>query len=142
EELVMDLQSTVKSLDAAMSNIAMFTKSVNESDGTIGLLIHDRELYDRLNAMASNLENATNQVQPIMDNFRVFSDKLARDPRQLGLKGIFDRQPQGLKPILFNGRDLFEKYGIDRYKDDYVVEPILTDDAPPNGLHEIRLFNN
>ncbi|MFT7642561.1 MAG: phospholipid/cholesterol/gamma-HCH transport system substrate-binding protein [Pirellulaceae bacterium] len=141
EELVMDLQSTVKSLDAAMGNIAMFTKSVNESDGTIGLLIHDRELYDRLNSMASNLENATDQVQPIMDNFRIFSDKLARDPRQLGLKGMLDRQPQGFKPMLFNGRDLREKYGLSDYDDDYLVEPIVDDDQPPSGLHGNRFFN-
>ena len=34
-------------------------------------------------------------VKPILDDIRIFSDKIARDPRQLGLKGALDRRPVG-----------------------------------------------
>jgi phospholipid/cholesterol/gamma-HCH transport system substrate-binding protein len=30
-----------------------------------------------------------------MNDIRVFSDKIARDPRQLGLKGALDKRPLG-----------------------------------------------
>ena len=30
-----------------------------------------------------------------MNDIRIFSDKIARDPRQLGLKGALDKRPLG-----------------------------------------------
>ena len=38
---------------------------------------------------------ATAKVRPILDDVRIFSDKIARDPRQLGVKGALSKTPSG-----------------------------------------------
>ena len=34
-------------------------------------------------------------MKPVVSDIRIFSDKIARDPRQLGLKGAIDKRPIG-----------------------------------------------
>jgi hypothetical protein len=38
----------------------------------------------------------TKELRPIVDDVRVFTDKIARHPEQLGVRGALDRRP-GLK---------------------------------------------
>jgi phospholipid/cholesterol/gamma-HCH transport system substrate-binding protein len=44
----------------------------------------------------ANTEEITSRIKPILDDLRIFSDKIARDPRQLGLKGALDHRPIGV----------------------------------------------
>jgi hypothetical protein len=78
-----------------LGQLVTFTDNLNNRQGSIGKLMNDPELYDRLNRTLANAEDITFKLKPIMDDIRIFSDKIARDPRQLGLKGALDRRPTG-----------------------------------------------
>jgi len=54
------------------------------------------ELYQHLNAAATNIERLTRDLKPILADVRVFSDKIARHPESLGVRGAIQRNP-GIK---------------------------------------------
>ena len=74
----------------------MFTRALNESEGTLGRLLRDPLLYDEPAQAAANVNRITKQLRPIVNDVRVFTDKIARHPEQLGVRGALDRRP-GLK---------------------------------------------
>jgi phospholipid/cholesterol/gamma-HCH transport system substrate-binding protein len=49
-----------------------------------------------MNRAAKNIDELTRQLKPILDDARVFSDKIARHPESLGVRGVIDRKP-GIK---------------------------------------------
>jgi phospholipid/cholesterol/gamma-HCH transport system substrate-binding protein len=53
---------------------------IDAGDGTIGALMNDRELYDRLTRTVRNVNELTEKMKPILDDARVFSDKISRHP--------------------------------------------------------------
>ena len=53
---------------------------IDEGNGTVGKLLNDPELYDRLVRAVRNVEQISRDLQPIVDNARLFSDKIARHP--------------------------------------------------------------
>jgi phospholipid/cholesterol/gamma-HCH transport system substrate-binding protein len=72
------------------------------------MLAHDPDLYLKLNRTAGNLETASGRIDLIVDDVRVFTDKIARDPKQLGVAGALDKRTSGLKtpPLgFFRGRN-------------------------------------
>lgn len=50
----MDLSSTYKSIDATVKNIEGLSNKMNSKDGSLGLLLNDRQLYDSINTTISN----------------------------------------------------------------------------------------
>ena len=95
EELVSQASQTLTRLDAALRQAEAFGKSLNNSDGTLKRLLEDDEIYWQVRRTIENIEQASARVRPIMDDVRIFSDKIARDPRQLGIKGALDKRPSG-----------------------------------------------
>jgi phospholipid/cholesterol/gamma-HCH transport system substrate-binding protein len=53
---------------------------IEQGEGSLGALMTDRQLYDRLNRAARNVEEVSQRLKPIIDDARVFSDKIARHP--------------------------------------------------------------
>jgi len=53
---------------------------IEQGEGSLGALMTDRQLYDRLNHAAKNIEQVSAELKPIIDDARVFSDKIARHP--------------------------------------------------------------
>jgi phospholipid/cholesterol/gamma-HCH transport system substrate-binding protein len=86
-DIVNRLDSSLEQFDDVMNQFHIFTNRLNSQDGTIGQLMNNPSLYNNLNRAALNIERVTTQLQPIMGDIRVFSDKIARDPAQLGLAG-------------------------------------------------------
>jgi predicted lipoprotein len=71
----------------AMDNIGEITRllrtimsRMEKGDGSLGALLNDRELYDRLNHAARNIEQVTQELKPIVADARVLSDKVSRHP--------------------------------------------------------------
>ena len=71
----------------AMENIGEITTlmrsimgRIDRGEGSLGALLNDRELYDRLNCAARNIEQISQKLKPIVDDARVFSDKVSRHP--------------------------------------------------------------
>ncbi len=94
--MVAQIDRTIGRLDEVLQQAVSFTKSLNESDGTLGKLVRDPAVYDDLALAASNVRRLTQELRPIVDDVRVFTDKIARHPEQLGVRGALDRRP-GLK---------------------------------------------
>ena len=95
EALVANVDASVARLDELLRQLVTFGEALNNSDGSLGQFVHNRELYDSLNDAAARIEKATRMITPIMQNVRTLTDKIARDPRQLGIKGALDRKPSG-----------------------------------------------
>jgi phospholipid/cholesterol/gamma-HCH transport system substrate-binding protein len=96
EGMVSQINVTIGRLDETLQQAAMFTKALNESQGTLGKLVRDPQVYNDLAQAASNVNRLTKELRPIVDDVRVFTDKIARHPEQLGVKGALDRRA-GLK---------------------------------------------
>jgi phospholipid/cholesterol/gamma-HCH transport system substrate-binding protein len=72
---------------AAMENIGEITtllrtvmSRIEKGEGTLGALLTDRQLYNRLNRAAGNIELLSRELQPIVEDAGVFMDKAARHP--------------------------------------------------------------
>jgi phospholipid/cholesterol/gamma-HCH transport system substrate-binding protein len=89
--VIQDVRESVAKIETLIANVEQFTEQLKQKDGTVGKLFTDPQAYERLNASLANIERITVQVQPLIADFRVFADSLARDPSQLGVKGALQR---------------------------------------------------
>lgn len=96
DQIVGNIDQSVQELDEVLQQVLLFVKQVNSSEGTLGQLLHNPELYHNLNRTVTNVERLSCQLRPILDDVRVFTDKIARDPGRLGVRGVFQK-PSGLK---------------------------------------------
>ncbi|MCE9544173.1 MAG: MlaD family protein [Planctomycetia bacterium] len=96
-EMAARLDSSITQLDTFMRQLVQFTSKFNEQQGTLSQLMNNPELYNQLTAAAKNVNQLTTQIRPILADVRVFSDKIARDPGQLGLSGAMQRNKNGTK---------------------------------------------
>jgi phospholipid/cholesterol/gamma-HCH transport system substrate-binding protein len=90
--LIGNLEKGTRNLGGLVSDLSAFTEKLNSSDGTIGLLMTDPQLYQHLARAAKNIDEITRELKPIKDDLRVFTDKIARHPEDLGAKGIFEKK--------------------------------------------------
>lgn len=60
-----DVVSTYKSVDSTMKNIEHLSSKLTSKDGSLGLLLNDRKLYDSIN---STLNNATLLLKDVREN--------------------------------------------------------------------------
>jgi phospholipid/cholesterol/gamma-HCH transport system substrate-binding protein len=95
-ELADQVFGSLASLDATLQQLGQFGDMVNSSDGSLRRFIEDDELYFQVKRTLGNIEQATMRIRPILDDVRIFTDKVARDPSQLGVKGALSARPGGL----------------------------------------------
>jgi phospholipid/cholesterol/gamma-HCH transport system substrate-binding protein len=95
-QLVDNLDGSLANINELLEQLVTLTEGLNSRQGTLGRILHDDVLYRRLDNTLANTEEITSKLRPILDDIRIFSDKIARDPRQLGLKGALDRRPIGV----------------------------------------------
>ncbi len=96
EEFMEQVLTSFANLDRALLQVNQFGDLVNGSNGSLRRLIEDDELYFQVKRTLGNIEHATVRIRPILDDVRIFTDKLARDPRQLGVKGALTPRPSGM----------------------------------------------
>lgn len=53
----LDIDNTLRNLDNAVKNIDSIMVKINEGDGTLGLLLNDKKLYDNLNKTLLNVDS-------------------------------------------------------------------------------------
>ncbi len=95
ESLVGDAGSTLRNLDALLIDLRQFSQRLNSGDGTIARLLDDDQLYYKVIQTIENVRVLSQRLQPIADDVRVFTDKIARDPGQLGVRGALQGRPIG-----------------------------------------------
>jgi len=96
-ELIGSIEQTFRRLDQTLAEVQSFARSLNRSEGTLGQLVKNPELYDKLNRTVANIEELTRRLRPIMNDLRVFADKIARDPSRIGVGGALRGGRSGLK---------------------------------------------
>ena len=115
------LAAAAQELKGGLAQLSEFTRSLSNPDGSIGQLLNDPEFFQSLKSTISNadrtiknVERLTVQAQPILQDVNVFSDKIAREPGLLGLKGVFDKSPptKGIPDAYANTRQLGRNNGI------------------------------
>ncbi|MCH2115501.1 MAG: MlaD family protein [Pirellulales bacterium] len=103
-EIVDAMESGVGNLSELLGEGALLAKNINKSDGTLGKLINDDELYRRLagtigqaSAAVSDVQALINdpmihrRIQQVLYNTWVFTDKIARDPARV-VRGLTNRE--------------------------------------------------
>lgn len=85
----------LENLDALLIDLRQFSRKLNQGDGTIARLIDDQQLYFEIIHTIQNVRLLTQRLQPIADDVRVFTDKISRDPGQLGVRGALQNRPIG-----------------------------------------------
>jgi phospholipid/cholesterol/gamma-HCH transport system substrate-binding protein len=94
--MVKRFDHAIQDLDTLVGEVVKFGQSLNSSNGTLGQLINNPELYNNLNRTVSRLDEVSQELRPILNDARVFSDKIARHPEMLGVRGALERRP-GIK---------------------------------------------
>ena len=83
-----NVDQITEKLDRLILDLLTVSDAINKQEGTIGQLVYNPDLYQRLNRAAGNVEDLTRRMRPIVEDVRVFSDKIARDPGRLGVRGV------------------------------------------------------
>lgn len=96
-QLVANVEESTRNLNDLLEQFVAFSEALNSGQGTLGKLVHDDEVYQQIQRVMGNAEEITRRARPIVEDVRIFTDKIARDPRQLGVKGALDQRPSGLK---------------------------------------------
>lgn len=95
-EILAQVKSSLGNINGLVSRISQFTQSLSKlqnSEGTIGKLLNDTELYDSVLQTAENVRELSVRLDPMISDLRMFADALARDPGTLGIRGALDRRP-------------------------------------------------
>lgn len=96
EAMVRQVMQMLDKLDSTLTDVNAFVVAINNENGTVKRLLEDEDLYFQIRRTVENIEQASARVRPILDDVRIFTDKIARDPRQLGVKGALSSRPSGL----------------------------------------------
>jgi phospholipid/cholesterol/gamma-HCH transport system substrate-binding protein len=87
EALINNADQSVRRLDELLAQMQQFSRQLNSREGSLGQLMYNPQLYQNLNEAANNVNDLSHQLKPILNDVRAFSDKIARHPELLGVKG-------------------------------------------------------
>lgn len=110
QSLVGHLDRSLSELESLLTEMNSVAKAVNQSDGTLMKFAEDPELYENLNRSATSLSMLLQNLEPVMADVRIFSDKVARHPELLGIRGALNgssgtKDPgAGIEPAAYEER--------------------------------------
>ncbi|ASV73254.1 ABC transporter-related permease with MCE domain [Thermogutta terrifontis] len=90
--MVRRLDTSLQNLERVTAQLAEFGENLNREDSTLGRLVRDPTLYQKLDRTMTNVQQLTQDLRPVISDLRVFSDKIARHPELLGVRGALERQ--------------------------------------------------
>ncbi len=82
-QLLAELEAASANLRQGLARVNTVIAQVAEGEGTLGLLLRDPALYNNANTLVYNVNEIVRRLPLIMNDLRVFSDKIARDPGRL-----------------------------------------------------------
>jgi phospholipid/cholesterol/gamma-HCH transport system substrate-binding protein len=85
--LMKSVEESVTRFSQTAVNTGEFSRRLVEGDGTLQRLVSDPTLYNGVNETVGNLNRSMRQLDKIMRDLTVFSDKIARHPELLGVGG-------------------------------------------------------
>jgi phospholipid/cholesterol/gamma-HCH transport system substrate-binding protein len=89
-DIAASILKAIEGLDQLVKDLGDVAQALNNREGTVGQLIHDRKVYDNLNVLMFNLnkvlgdiDELTFNLKPVIHNARIFLDKVATEPGRL-----------------------------------------------------------
>jgi ABC-type transporter Mla subunit MlaD len=83
--LIAELEAAAANLRQGIARINELVQTAAEGEGTLGLLLRDPTLYNNANTLVFNVNEIVRRLPLILNDIRVITDKVARDPgRVLG----------------------------------------------------------
>lgn len=107
-EVLTQINTSLRNVDDLVSQVKGFAGSLSklqDSNGTLSKLINDSELYDRVLQTIGTIQKEVVKIEPAMNDIRLFTDAIARDPGVLGVRGALDRRPGKTGAKGTSGRD-------------------------------------
>jgi phospholipid/cholesterol/gamma-HCH transport system substrate-binding protein len=97
------LDTTLGNLESLSAELNEFARIANDENGTLRALASDPSLYRNLDRSAESLTVLMANLEPILKDMRVFSDKIARHPELMGLGGALAPSDgtKGVQPASF-----------------------------------------
>jgi phospholipid/cholesterol/gamma-HCH transport system substrate-binding protein len=95
-ELYQNVNGVAKNLNELTGVMVQLSKQLDDPQNSLGSLVRDKELYPRVVHTMKNVEELTRELKPIVNNVAIFSDKIARHPSSLGVRGALEKDT-GLK---------------------------------------------
>jgi len=74
-------------MNSVAADVQELLKVIDRGDGTLKKLINDPSLYNHLDEAACMIAHLLPKLEPILRDVNVFSDKIARHPESLGVRG-------------------------------------------------------
>lgn len=88
DEVIRNVERATARIDELFLELGDFTRTLNDSRGSLNRIIEDPELYENLNEAVVNINELSRDLKPIMKDVRAFTDKAARHPEKLGIRGL------------------------------------------------------
>jgi phospholipid/cholesterol/gamma-HCH transport system substrate-binding protein len=95
EEIATSVVDAVDGLDRLVEEFTVLSQALNSREGTLGQFVHNPQLYENLNRLIHNanqvvvqINDLTLKLRPIVNDTRVFMDKVAREPGRVVTGGI------------------------------------------------------
>jgi phospholipid/cholesterol/gamma-HCH transport system substrate-binding protein len=93
--IVNSILETTEGLDRMVEELNVFSRALSSREGTLGQLIHDRQVYENLNRLIHNANQVVLQVnditlrlRPVVNDARIFMDKVSREPGRVVTGGL------------------------------------------------------
>ena len=90
EQIAQSIIDSADGLERLIEEFTVLSRAINSPTGTIGQLIHSRQLADNLNRLIANAncvilraDEIAKRVQIVVEDARVFMDKIAREPGRI-----------------------------------------------------------
>jgi phospholipid/cholesterol/gamma-HCH transport system substrate-binding protein len=77
-QIINNIENSTAKLDLVLSEMGNFSKKLNDSEGSLGQLLNNPDVYQQLNSAITNVNDITRQLKPIVRDVRVFTDKVSR----------------------------------------------------------------
>src|SRR5262249_33453662 len=75
EGMITNVAQSVERLDDLLGQMNKFSRALNSKEGSLGQLVNNPELYNNLSQAAVNVNRLTRQIEPILANVNVITDK-------------------------------------------------------------------
>lgn len=98
ESIAAKLDRGLGNLDVLLLELSKFSRNLSSENGSLKLLVSDPDLYNNLSRSAGMLESLMRNLEPILKDARIASDKIARNPELLGVGGAL-RGSDGTKDV-------------------------------------------
>lgn len=123
-------QMWISNITNILRNMDTFTETLNRHDSTIGLLMNDRAMFDRMQSTMEQINELPRKLDPILFNAQVMTEKLAQHPELLGLRGYLKKDngtsreipwPKGISPYSPSSAQYVPQYNS--YSGYYSAQP-------------------